>query len=302
MAGSLNTPGVVIALAGVGTLTCMDAIAKLIVSGELHLAQIMALRSLVVLALLGLVFGLRNEGATLRPVRWRAQFLRAAVGLLAPVCFFASLRHLPLTDATVVAYGSVFIITVLSALILSERVGVWRWSAITVGFVGVAVALEPSGEGSALGYGLVLMSSVSYSALAIGGKLLTGTERSASLVFTYNALLGIATGLCLPWVWQPMSIGQAGGIMLFGLMAVSGQLLLTEAYRRLDGSSVAPLEYTSLLWVVTLDLAIWQDAPGARTLLGALIIIGASLVVIHRERLRDSAMTPDKGPAEQDDP
>jgi len=292
MAGSMNTRGVVVALLGVGTLTAMDAVAKLIVSGNLHLAQIMAVRSVVVITLLVLVFGLRGDAASLRPVRFRAQLLRAAVGLLAPVCFFASLRYLPLTDATVVAYSSVFIITLLSALILGERVGKWRWSAITVGFVGVAIALEPTGEGSALGYGLVLMASVSYSALAIGGKLLGATERSSSLVLTYNTLLGVTAGLWLPWVWQPMSGGDIGGIVLFGLMAVTGQLLLTDAYRRLDGSLVAPLEYTSLLWVVTLDFTIWQDAPGARTLLGALIIIGASLVVIHREHVNASASAP----------
>mgnify|MGYP000491969428 CR=1 FL=1 len=288
----MNTRGVVVALLGVGTLSAMDAVAKLIVSGNLHLAQIMAVRSVVVITLLVLVFGLRGDAASLRPVRFRAQLLRAAVGLLAPVCFFASLRYLPLTDATVVAYSSVFIITLLSALILAERVGKWRWSAITVGFVGVAIALEPTGEGSALGYGLVLMASVSYSALAIGGKLLGATERSSSLVLTYNTLLGVTAGLWLPWVWQPMSGGEIGGIVLFGLMAVTGQLLLTGAYRRLDGSLVAPLEYTSLLWVVTLDFTIWQDAPGARTLLGALIIIGASLVVIHREHVNASASAP----------
>jgi len=288
----MNTRGVVVALLGVGTLSAMDAVAKLIVSGNLHLAQIMAVRSVVVITLLVLVFGLRGDAASLRPVRFRAQLLRAAVGLLAPVCFFASLRYLPLTDATVVAYSSVFIITLLSALILAERVGKWRWSAITVGFVGVAIALEPTGEGSALGYGLVLMASVSYSALAIGGKLLGATERSSSLVLTYNTLLGVTAGLWLPWVWQPMSGGEIGGIVLFGLMAVTGQLLLTDAYRRLDGSLVAPLEYTSLLWVVTLDFTIWQDAPGARTLLGALIIIGASLVVIHREHVNASASAP----------
>jgi len=288
----MNTRGVLVALLGVGTLTAMDAVAKLIVAGDLHLAQIMAMRSVVVLALLVLVFGLRGDAPSLRPVRFRAQLLRAAVGLFAPVCFFASLRYLPLTDATVVAYSSVFIITLLSALILAEKVGKWRWSAITVGFIGVAIALEPTGEGSALGYGLVLMASVSYSALAIGGKLLGTTERSSSLVFTYNTLLGVAAGLWLPWVWQPMNWGEIGSIMLFGLMAVTGQLLLTDAYRRLDGSLVAPLEYTSLLWVVTLDFAIWQNIPGARTLLGALIIICASLVVIHRERVHASASPP----------
>lgn len=281
-----TTHGVLIALAGVGVLTGMDAVAKLIVSGELHLAQIMALRSLFVVALLALVFRVRGNSTSLLPVRWKAQVLRAAVGLLAPVCFFASLRYLPLTDATVVAYNSVFVITLLSALVLREHIGRWRWSAIIVGYAGVAIALEPTGEGSAFGYLLVLIASVSYSALAIGGKWLGRSESSSSLVLTYNTVVGVAAALWLPWIWQPMSRAELGGIALFAAMAAGGQLLITDAYRRLDGSLMAPLEYTSLIWVVTLDLAIWHDPPGVRTMFGAFIIIAASLVVIHRERLR----------------
>jgi len=281
--------GIGIALLGIGVLSGMDAVAKLVVSGELHLMQIMFMRSVIVVSVLVGVFALRGRSATLRPVRTRASLLRAAIGVLAPLCFFASLRYLPLTDATVVAYNSVFVITILSALVLGERVGAWRWSAIAVGYAGVVIALQPegaAGSGSALGHALVLIASVSYASLAVAGKWLGSSESSASLVLVFNATVGIA---CLPWlpfVFQLPSAAEMLGVLTFALMAVSGQWLLTDAYRRIDGSLLAPLEYTSLVWVVLLDIAIWQDPPGARTLIGAAIIIAASLVVIYRERRR----------------
>lgn len=279
--------GVCIALLGIGTLSAMDAVAKLVVTGDLHLMQIMAMRSALVVGALLVVFRLRGRTDRLRPRRWRASVLRALSGVLAPICFFASLRYLPLTDATVVAYSSVFVITILSALLLGERVGPWRWSAIAVGYAGVVIALQPSGpdgdSNSAIGYSLVLVASVSYATLAIAGKKLGATESSASLVWVFNATVGVVALGWMPWVFRWPTALEWAGVLAFAGMALIGQLLLTDAYRRLDGSLVAPLEYTSLLWAVSLDLVIWGDRPGVRTLTGALVIIGASLFVVHRE-------------------
>ena len=276
---------VLIALGGILTLTVMDAVAKQLVTGDLNLIQVMALRSLFVVMAFLLLIRLRSAPHKILPTRWRPQLLRAAVGIIAPLGFFASLRYLPLTNATVIAYNSVFVTSILSALILKERVGPWRWAAIAVGYIGVAVALEPTGAGSTIGYTLVLVASVSYSALAISGKWMGDTESSSSLVLTYNSMLGLVCLALLPWFWQTMSLASVAMVALFAMMAVAGQLMLTEAYRRLDGSLVAPLEYTSLVWAVLLDVMIWSTTPTVRTLGGATIIILASLLVLHRERL-----------------
>ena len=276
---------VLIALGGILTLTVMDAVAKQLVTGKVSLIQVMALRSLFVVVAFLLLTRLRSAPHKILPTRWRPQLLRAAVGILAPLGFFSSLRYLPLTNATVIAYNSVFVTSILSALILKERVGPWRWTAIAAGYIGVALALEPVGAGSTLGYALVLMASVSYSALAIGGKWMGDTESSSSLVLTYNSMLGLVCLALLPWFWQTMSLATVAMVALFAMMAVTGQLMLTEAYRRLDGSLVAPLEYTSLAWAVLLDVLIWSTTPTIRTLGGATIIILASLLVLHRERI-----------------
>jgi len=264
----------------------MDAVAKLIFEGDLHLMQLLAIRSaLITVVLLGYHLA-SSRMHLLRANRVRAQWLRGLIGSIAPIAFFGALHFLPLTDATVVAYTSVFVITILSALVLGERVGPWRWSAVVVGYCGVFIAMQPSGEGSWIGYALVMLGGSAYAALTISGKWLGSSETSISLVFHYNLCVGLVTMLWLPWVWQNMSIEQMLMTILFATLAGIGQLMLTVAYQRLDGSLIAPFEYTSLAWAILLDALIWQYSPGLRVLVGAAIVIAASLFVLHRERVR----------------
>ena len=273
-----------IALSGVMMLTVMDAVAKHLVSGEISLVQILAIRSLIIVLIIILAMSARGKIKTLAPVHWRGQIIRGLIGLFAPVCFFSALIWLPLTNATVVSYTAIFATTALSAWLLKEQVGRWRWSAIVLGYIGVAIALQPTGEGSLIGYVLVLLASLSYALIAVLGKRLSSTETSVSLVLFYNLILGIACALFLPWMWQSLTTVALAGIALFALMGVTGQWLMTEAYRRLDGSVVAPLEYTSLLWAVMLDIVIFNTTPALRVFTGAAVIICASLIVIVRER------------------
>lgn len=278
--------GVLLALGAIAVLTTMDAIAKLILEGDLHLMQILALRSGFIALVLYGYHHARAQTHLLKRHRARAQWVRGAVGSLAPIAFFGALQFLPLTDATVVAYTSVFVITILSALVLGERVGPWRWSAVVIGYCGVFIAMQPTGDGSWVGYALVMLGSGAYSALAISGKWLGDTETSISLVYTYNLCVGLVTMLWLPWVWQNMDVQEMLMVTLFAILAGAGQVMLTMAYKQLDGSLVAPLEYTSLAWAVMLDALIWQYSPALRVLVGAAVIIAASLFVLHRERVR----------------
>lgn len=278
------TASLLIALGGVMTLTVMDALAKHLVNGDLSLVQILALRSLFIVLMLSLVMSARGKLKALAPVHWRGQIIRGSVGLVAPLCFFSALIWLPLTNATVVSYTAIFATTALSAWLLKERVGPWRWTAIVMGYIGVAIALQPTGEGSLIGYVLVLLASLSYALMAVLGKRLSSTESSASLVLFYNLMLGVGCAMFLPWMWQSMTPGMLAGIALFATMAVTGQWLITEAYARLDGSVVAPLEYTSLLWAVLLDIVVFEITPTSRVMIGAFVIISASLIVILRER------------------
>jgi drug/metabolite transporter (DMT)-like permease len=157
--------GIIAMLAGILLLSIMDAAAKLLVESGFNPIQIIALRSLLIVPAMLFVFALRGQLMLLKPTRRYWQALRGLTGFIAPFCFFLALRYLPLSDAVVVFFSSTFVTTMLSVLVLRERVGIHRWAAVAIGYVGVVVAMAPQGQGQLAGYLLVLASGLSYAFL-----------------------------------------------------------------------------------------------------------------------------------------
>jgi len=219
------------------------------------------------------------------------QFLRGVIGFIAPFCFFVSLHYLPLAAAVVVFFSSIFFTTLLSILFLKEKVGLHRWAAVVVGYIGVAVAMLPWGGGQLLGYVLVLVSSLTYSALFISGRHLAKTESVTSLVLSYNIGSGLVALMLLPWHWQSLEPSLYLGVLFLSLVAVTGHFLFTKAFSISEASQIAPFEYTGVLWAVLFDLLIWQVYPSRYTVVGAFIIISSSLYVLRREQLQQQATT-----------
>ena len=265
-------------------LTVMDAVAKAVLERGVPLAEMMVVRSALICGGLALAVRVRGETHRLRIVDRRGQLVRALLGTAAPLLFFAALARLPLTAATVVGYAATFSTVLLSMLVLGERVGPRRWAGIVAGYAGVIVAVGPARDGPVSGYVLVLLASLAISGFYVAGKRLAATESPLSLVNAYNAMLGLVCLAALPFVWRPLDAASFGLIVAFAALGVSGQWLVTRAYASGDASLVAPLEYTSLVWVIALDTLVWGAAPAGHTLAGAAIIVAASLFVLHRER------------------
>ena len=276
--------GILFMLLGMGLLSIMDAVAKWIVEGGMNPIQILALRSLVIVPVLWTVFRLNGRVHSLMPTRHRWQAFRGLIGFLAPFCFFLSLRTLPLSDAVVVFFSATFVSTGLSVLMLKEHVGVHRWTAVIMGYVGVVVAMVPHGGGQLVGYLLVLVASTAYAFLFVTGRMLSSTESIASLVFSFNLGVGLIAMLLLPWFWIDMSWVDAGLVMLLSGLAVLGHFSVTAAFSYAPVGAVAPFEYTALIWAVGFDYFVWQQLPVATTWLGATVIIGSGMYLICRER------------------
>ena len=266
-------------------LTAMDAVAKATLERGVPLVEMLFLRSVLICAGIQLTVRARGEAGRLAIADRRGQLVRALLGTAAPLLFFAALARLPLTAATVVGFAATFSTVLLSMAVLGERVGPARWTGIVVGYAGVVVAVGPAGEGPASGYALVILASLAISGFYVAGKRLAATESPLSLVHAYNAALGLVCLAALPFAWRPLDATSLALIGLFAALGVCGQWLVTRAYASGDASVVAPLEYTSLVWVIVLDVAIWGAVPAGHTLAGAAIIVAAALFVLHRERL-----------------
>ena len=265
-------------------LSCMDALAKSLAMSGVAVVQLLALRSVIVVLVLSGTFAARGKARQLRPINYKAHAARGAIGFTAPLCFFIGITHIPLTDAVVIFFTSIFFITLLSILFLREKVGLHRWASIIVGFSGVLVVVGPKGGGDISGYLLVLAGSMAYSVVFVSGRYLTRTESVPSLVLSYNTCVGILSLLLLPWYWTALTNEQFLRIGLLAMLALCGHYLITLAFSRSEASMLAPFEYTSVIWAVLFDVLIWHTNPALSTALGASIIIASGLYLVHRER------------------
>ncbi len=264
----------------------MDAVAKWLVTLDMSAIQVIAIRSWIITAMIPLILLLRGELGELATRQPWHHLSRGMVGVIAPISFFSALRHLPLADATVVFFSGAFILTAASALLLKERVGPHRWSAVAIGFVGVVIAMNPQGGGPLESYLLVLCAATIYSLIFITGRQLSRRDSVISLVFSLHLGMGLVTTALLPWVWVPVDALALGQLLLMAAIGLVAHYVFAAAFARAEVSALAPFEYCALLWAVLIGYAVWRDLPPAEVWVGAAIIIACGLYVIHRESLQ----------------
>ncbi len=279
-------------LCAVAAFAAMDACLKLL-SPHYPALQVASLRGLVALPIV-LAWAMATVGLrALARVHWRLHLLRGALGVVFMTAFVYGLRTLPLSTAYAITFVGPLLVTAMAVPLLRERVGPRRWTAIALGLVGVLVVLRPGGGGVGTLAGLaVLLATVCYAAAVITTRLLAQRDSAQALVFWFLAAIAVGAGLLALPEWRPVRMEHAG--LLFGVAVAGtlGQVALTRAFSLGEASLVAPLEYTALLWVVGLDLALWGVLPDAATWTGAAIIVASGLYLLRRERVRPLKRAP----------
>jgi drug/metabolite transporter (DMT)-like permease len=225
------------------------------------------------------------------PFRVQTRFLRmhifrGALVVVTTTTFFAALKYLPLADCIVIAFAAPIFVTALSGPMLNEKVGWRRWSAVIVGFAGVAVAVDPTGSWAGetgLGIGLVLVSAFAYALTLLTLRGLSGKEQTHNLLFYSTAITILVAAVPGILEWEPIGWKAAGVMLIQGLASAVGQLAMIRAFRFGEASMLAPIEFTALIWATMFGLWFWGDFPTLTVLIGAVLIIGANLYIAHRE-------------------
>src|SRR4051812_2323757 len=240
-----------------------------------------------------IIYAWRGElEAAIRTGRPFAHVGRGATAVGAMFCNFSSLARLPVVDATSISFVSPLITVGLSAVILKERVRVYRWSAVIVGFSGVLVMLAPRldiGGATATQAGTIgalagLAGAFFSAGSTIQTRAMTATETTSSIVISFSIICALAGLVTWPFGWIMPTWFEFAMLAIIGIFGGLAHILLTESYRLAPASLVAPFDYTSMLWALLLGYLVFQEVPSALVFLGAGIIAGAGLFVIWRER------------------
>jgi len=219
---------------------------------------------------------------------------RAFTGAAAIIALFIGLRELPLADVVSLTFGGPIFVTVASIFFLSERVGIKRWSAVFLGFIGMLLIVQPAFIDLNFYYITPIVFCIFFACVAISVRSLSTTEPNYRIAFYFTflcSILGIATIFKGDWV-LPTKID----LIIFIIMGLCGSvanLLLTQSYRLAEASLVTPIKYLSLIFAIVFGFLIWSEIPKLLTLFGALLVIISSLIIFMREnKLKKQIINP----------
>jgi drug/metabolite transporter (DMT)-like permease len=274
--------GVGLYLLGVALFSLNDALGKWLVA-DYGVGQLMMLRSIgAVIVLAPMILKLRVK--LIDSAHAPLQILRVLCAAADTFSFYYATRTLPLADVMTFYMATPLIVTALSAPLLGEKVERFRWVAVTIGFVGVVIALRPSPQMLSLAAPLALFGAVMFALNQTITRKLKDVHWLPLVFWQFvgGGLIGAAT---VPFAWTPPAAFDLGLMALVGVVSMLCFVFITRALSLARAAALAPLQYSAILWAAILGWLIWRDAPTKPIVLGNAIIIGSGLYVAAKGRM-----------------
>ena len=215
--------------------------------------------------------------------RSKEHLFRCLMGLMALIAIVVALRELPLAVVVSLSYAAPLFITVLSIFLLSEKVGIFRWLAVLIGFVGVIIIAEPGFKGMNYLYFLPLIFCIGMAFVTITIRKLSTTEPIWLISIFFTITISIAGLATIPMGWIIPNLQDFILLALIGVTGGSANLFLTQSYKLSEVSLVAPLKYLALIFAIVFGYLIWNEIPTMKTLIGSSLVVLASLIIFRRE-------------------
>ena len=285
-----NAKGALILLIAAAGFSVMAMLIKL-VGQRLPVTQIILIRQCVILGIMlpGIAKAFPGSLHTSRPY---LQLTRIAVALVAMLAGFTAVINMPLADATAIGFAKSFFVTIFAIIILKEAVGLRRWTAIIVGFIGVLIMLQPGGSGFNI-YGVyAIIGAIAAGLVMVIIRLLSRTERPATILLYQAVGVGLIMAVPALYYWEPPTAAEWGLMILIGATGWISQMANIYAYKYGEASLLAPIEYTRLIYATLIGIVVFAEFPGTATIAGAIIVVSASAYTIHREYQRRGKISP----------
>jgi len=285
--------GIALRLLAMASLSFMFVLVKYIDAAGVHIVESLFWRQALVIPFI-LIWVMTHGGlSTLKTRRIGSHARRAVMGLTGMACNFGGMILLPMAEATTINLSVPIFAVIFAALLLGERAGWQRWSAVLVGFIGVLVVLNP-GAGFIAGFAgthgmgtLIALGGATMTALiTIAVRDLGRTEAAATIVFWFSLLSMVPLGIALPFVYTPHSAPIWLLLVGLGLSGAVVQMSLTGALRLAPVAVVIPMDYSALLWSIACGWWFFGTLPAETTWAGAPLIIASGLFIAWREHRR----------------
>jgi drug/metabolite transporter (DMT)-like permease len=300
--------GILALILGIAVFSLQDVILKLL-SGDYPLYQAMIIRSLTAVPLLLII--VRWLDGNLRTIcsrNWTWMMARGLLSFVAYTAYYLGLAALPMADTVALFFTAPLFITLVAAVAFGERIGAGALLALALGFGGMLMIFNPTARLFDPAAFLPVIGALGYALQQLAARFLGRTETAAAMTFWAN-LTFLAGGIALATIfgsgahagashsslafltrgWQAMPVGDLLLFMACGLIAAIGLSLLTYAYRVAASSSVAPFEYSFIIWGVLWGWVFWSDLPAPTAWIGISLLIAAGLIVIRAEARNEKA-------------
>ncbi len=261
----------------------MDTIAKHL--GKTYpVIQIVWVRYLVAGSVLALILN-RRLLATFRSRNLKLQLLRGGLLLATNFLFYTGLRFIPLAESSAISFVGPLMVTALAVPFLGEHVGMRRWASVLVGFAGALIIIRP-------GLGIIdwaalfpLGAAACFAVTAIVTRKLGGLDAvPTTLVFTTFVGAALASTVA-PFFWTPPTASALALMVCIGVVGVIAHFAVIKAFVAAPATTVAPYNYTTIVWATVFGFVVFGDRPDPWTLIGAAVIVGSGLYIYYRERI-----------------
>lgn len=294
--------GITALIAGLLVFSLQDVTIKLF-SAEYSILQIVIVRSVIALGLIGIIVAIRLGRSGFRVYQPFKIILKGILGFLSYLAYYLSLASLPLIDAVTITFTAPILVVIFSSILVGERVGLRRWLATLAGFVGVLIAVGFEGRLANIAIAFAFLAALTYALNSVMARYISSTDNpwtvtfyftvahSAGGVITYLIVLLTASGLdsthpSFAFLTRDWTRPDATDLVIMcslGVIATIGFFCLNKAYLSARAATVAPFEYSYILWAALFGYLIWGEAPTALTVIGLSILIGSNLFALRTE-------------------
>lgn len=275
--------GMIAGMAAFFMLAVMNVFAK-ILSDTHHVIEIAFYRNLIAsLPFLFLIFAMKKREIMKINSKPKGIIARAVIGTLSLITTFAAFAAMPMADTTAFLFTASLIIPILGFLFLGEKVGIFRWSAVIIGFIGVLIMLSPSGNINIIGVLLALSAASMHAVLQTILRYLGKSEKPETITFYFVVIGTFVAAIPLPFVASMPTIQEIPLFLAVGISGLLAQYLLSIAFGNAPAAVVTVFNYSGIIWAALFGWWIWSDWPAQTIWIGGTIVIASNIFMIWRE-------------------